>query len=235
MFPTVLPRKEMLTMSDMQDKLLDHDYDGIRELDNDLPRWWLWLFYGCIAWAVLYMLYFHVFQIGYSSADEYRQEINPGYERVQPADAKILGVISEYRSPLYDPTKDIELASKARKVVTAYKEESRDTDTTTYIALTDQDALADGKAIFVRSCVSCHGNYAEGKIGPNLTDDYWLHGAGMSNVVKTIKYGYPTKGMLAWRGELKPEQIIQVASYVLSLHGTNPPNPKPPQGDLVKQ
>ena len=221
-------------MSDSHDKLLDHEYDGIRELDNDLPRWWLWLFYGCIIWAVLYMAYYHVFGIGYSSAEEYRSEINPDYARVVNADVKILGVLPEYHSPLFDPSRDRELASRALAGGLGLKEERRENDTVTYVALTDQADIAAGQNIFRIKCVSCHGNYAEGKIGPNLTDDYWIHGAGMTNVVKTIKYGYPTKGMLSWRGELKPEQILQVASYVLSLRGTNPPNPKPPQGDLVK-
>ncbi|PWB74129.1 hypothetical protein C3F09_04365 [candidate division GN15 bacterium] len=122
-----------------------------------------------------------------------------------------------------------------KPVRVAFREETRENDTSTYVALLDRSDLDTGKAVFLKNCATCHGQFAEGKIGPNLTDDYWLHGAGMTNVVKTIKYGYPTKGMLAWRGELRPQQILQVASYVLSLHGSNPPNPKPPQGELVKQ
>ena len=90
-----------------------------------------------------------------------------------------------------------------------------------------------GKEIFVKNCVSCHGPQGQGIIGPNLTDDYWLHGAGINNVVHTITFGVPAKGMITWRGVLKEKQILQVASYILTLHGTNPPNPKAPQGEKV--
>ncbi|MFZ1685405.1 MAG: cbb3-type cytochrome c oxidase N-terminal domain-containing protein [Candidatus Zixiibacteriota bacterium] len=223
-------------MTELDPKLLDHNYDGIQELDNDLPRWWIWLFYITIVWAVLYMGFYHVFNIGYLSADEYRRELDPNYERIQSVDAKMLGIIPNYHSPLYDPPRDARLAGTVKKAGgITWHEESRETDTITYVALTDPAAIEAGKGIFTIRCVQCHGKSGEGNIGPNLTDDYWLHGAGMTNVVKTIKYGYPAKGMLAWRTELTPDQIQQVASYVLSVHGSNPPNPKPPQGDLVKQ
>lgn len=223
-------------MTEKEVPLLDHDYDGIRELDNDLPRWWVWLFYVTMVWAVLYMMYFHVFSLGYLSADEYRRELDPGYERLSSSHARVLGFISQYRTPFFDPGRDHRLAGLVKKSSTsAYQELTRESDTATYVALTDEQSLESGKETFLARCSQCHGKFGEGNIGPNLTDDYWLHGAGMTNVVKTIKYGYPAKGMLSWRGELSPHQILQVASYVLSLHGTNPPNPKAPQGELVKQ
>jgi cytochrome c oxidase cbb3-type subunit III len=223
-------------MAEKEVRLLDHNYDGIQELDNDLPKWWVWLFYLCIVWAVLYMMYFHVFNIGYLSGDEYRRELDPNYERIGTAHDKALGFIPQYRTPMYDPARDHKLAGMVRKSGgSAYREETRETDTVTYVALTGPDAISAGKGIFTARCVQCHGPNGQGNIGPNLTDDFWLHGAGMSNVVKTVKYGYPAKGMLSWRTELTPEQILQVASYVLSIHGSNPPNPKPPQGELVKQ
>jgi cytochrome c oxidase cbb3-type subunit 3 len=223
-------------MAEKEVKLLDHNYDGIQELDNDLPRWWVWLFYITIVWAFLYMGFYHVFNIGYLSADEYRRELDPNYERIGRLDDKAFGIISKYHSPIFDPQRDVTLAGAVRKAGgVKWHEESRETDTTTYVALTEPAAIDAGKSIFAVRCTPCHGKAGEGNIGPNLTDDYWLHGAGMTNVVKTVKYGYPAKGMLAWRTELSPQQILQVASFVLSLHGTNPPNPKPPQGDLVKQ
>ncbi len=223
-------------MSENQDKLLSHDYDGIRELDNDLPRWWVWLFYLCIIWSVLYLLYFHVFHIGYLSADEYNKEMDPTYVRVSEADLKFWGVLDEYHSPLFNPAGDM-TPRKAllMKGESAFAVVTRESDTTTYVALTDEESIAAGKKIFTQNCVSCHGTFGEGGIGPNLTDDYWLHGAGMTNVTKSVMYGYPSKGMISWRGFLKPEQILQVASYVLTLRGTNPPNPKAPQGDLVAE
>lgn len=221
-------------MSDTQDRLLDHDYDGIRELDNDLPRWWVWLFYITIVWGVLYMFYYHVFGVGYSSADEYRAEVDPNYVRIESKEARLLGVLPVYRSPWYDPARDLERVADKPKAA-AYVEETRESDTATYVALTDLAVLTAGKATYDRLCFTCHGKFGEGGIGPNLTDDYWLHGASMSDVVKTIKYGVPAKGMVPWRFELKPDQILEVASYVMTLHGTNPPNPKSPQGELVAQ
>jgi cytochrome c oxidase cbb3-type subunit 3 len=223
-------------MSEANDKLLSHNYDGIQEFDNDLPRWWLWLFYLTIIWGVLYFVFYHVAHIGYLSADEYRQELDPNYVRAESRDEKFLGFMPRYHPPYYDPQRDLALSGKVQKrSLLGMKEETRESDTTTYVALTDPPALDAGKATFLARCSSCHGKLGEGNIGPNLTDDYWIHGNGMINVTKTVKYGYPAKGMLSWRGELTPDQIMQVASYVLTLHGTNPPNPKPPQGDLVKQ
>lgn len=99
--------------------------------------------------------------------------------------------------------------------------------------LKDPGSLQSGKETFVANCAVCHGRQGEGLVGPNLTDDYWIHGAGIKNVFRVIKYGVPQKGMVTWQNQLSPKQIQEVASYVLSLHGTNPPNPKAPQGTLV--
>ncbi|MDP4173134.1 MAG: c-type cytochrome, partial [Bacteroidota bacterium] len=77
----------------------------------------------------------------------------------------------------------------------------------------------------------CHGRQAEGLVGPNLTDDYWIHGGSIKDIFKVVKYGVPSKGMITWQNQLSPLQIQKVSSYVLSLHGTNPPNAKAPQGE----
>ncbi|MEZ5173452.1 MAG: c-type cytochrome [Bacteroidia bacterium] len=103
-------------------------------------------------------------------------------------------------------------------------------DETNVTMLTDAAMLASGKEIYTGNCAACHGQAGEGGVGPNLTDKFWLHGGGISNVFKTIKYGVPAKGMIAWQSQLKPEAIQKVASYVLSLQGSNPANPKEPQG-----
>jgi cytochrome c oxidase cbb3-type subunit 3 len=100
----------------------------------------------------------------------------------------------------------------------------------TVTASTDAAVIQEGKGIFVKNCVACHGQNAEGIVGPNLTDDYWIHGGGIKNVFKTIKYGVPQKGMISWQSQLNPNQMQAVSSYVLSLHGTNPPNAKAPEG-----
>ena len=79
--------------------------------------------------------------------------------------------------------------------------------------------------------MTCHGTSGEGNaIGPNLTDDAWIHGCKFDDVFSLIKNGFPTKGMTAFKGQLSDEKIQQVASFVLSLKGTNPANAKAPQG-----
>jgi len=90
--------------------------------------------------------------------------------------------------------------------------------------------IADGQSIFKLNCVPCHGDHAQGVVGPNLTDDYWLHGSKINDLFKTIKYGVAAKGMPTWEKQLSPKQIADVANYVKSLHGTNPANPKEAQG-----
>lgn len=224
-------------MTDERDKLLDHEYDGIREMDNNLPMWWLGLFYFTIAFGVVYMLYFHIFHIGYSSADAYRAEVDPTFVRVGAAEERTLGVLPEYHSPFHRVREDVTPYSRLSSgggpeefvVLTAA------TDTTTYTALTEPADLKAGRQTFTKNCASCHGKLGEGGIGPNLTDQYWLHTPGISGIVKSVTYGYPAQGMIPWRGTLKPDEILQVASHVLTLQGTNPPNAKEPQGELVSE
>jgi cytochrome c oxidase cbb3-type subunit 3 len=94
----------------------------------------------------------------------------------------------------------------------------------------DPAVLTAGKAIFKQNCAACHGDNAQGVVGPNLTDDFWLHGSKINDLFKTIKYGVAAKGMPTWEKQLSPKQIAEVANYVVSVHGTNPANPKEPQG-----
>lgn len=99
------------------------------------------------------------------------------------------------------------------------------------VTMQDEAGIAKGKALFEKNCIACHGTAGEGGIGPNLTDDYWLHGGRINDVFFTIKYGVQEKGMKSWKDDFSPEQLAQLASFVKSLHGTNPPNGKEPQGD----
>lgn len=92
---------------------------------------------------------------------------------------------------------------------------------------------ASGKAIFTANCAVCHGNAGEGGIGPNLTDEYWLHGGDIKDIFTVVKYGVPDKGMVPWEQTLTPGQIAEVSNYIVTLVGTNPPNPKDPQGEKV--
>jgi cytochrome c oxidase cbb3-type subunit 3 len=224
-------------MTEHNDNMTVHEYDGIQEHDNNLPRWWLYLFYFSIIFAVVYMMYYHVLDIGYLQDDQYQAEVDPNFVRVSDADTKLLGVLPEYHSPWHNPRGDqtprSRLMSSGEDVAPVML--TRATDTVAYIAVTDPAQLAAGKETFVRVCSQCHGRVGEGGVGPNLADDYWIHGDGINNVVKSIKYGYPQQGMVPWRGTLSPEEILNTASYVLTLRGTNPPNAKAPQGDLVTQ
>lgn len=220
-------------MAKHRDELLDHDYDGIRELDNDLPPWWLYLFYITIAWAVLYFAFYHVIGVGYTSYDEYQAEVNPKYTRDMNPDYQPSRVFKPFHSPWYKPGGDETPYTLALSGPKSAFVEERPEDEPEHAALTDPADLQAGATIYKMNCAACHGAAGEGGIGPNLTDDYWLHGAGINNVLKTIKFGVPAKGMIAWRGFLKQDEILRVASHVLTLYGTNPPNAKPPQGDIV--
>jgi len=221
-------------MAKYEDELLDHDYDGIKEMDNNLPRWWLYGFIISIIWSVFYVAYYHVLDIGYLQVDQYLAEVDPNYVRISDSDIQLLGFLPEYHSPFSNPHKDITPRMKMASSRTSKSVfMTAATDTVTYIAVTDPSAIAVGKDVYMKNCAQCHGNLCEGGVGPNLADNYWIHGGDFSSIVKSVKYGYPAKGMLSWMGTLKEDEIIQAASFVQTTIGTNPPNPKAPQGDLV--
>lgn len=178
----------------------DHNYDGIVELDNSLPPWWVYMFYVTIAFSFVYVIYFHYLD-GPSQSDEYNKEI--------------------------------ELASL--KKTEMLKETAGKVDENTVTLLTEAADIAKGKSSFVTKCAACHGQAGEGGVGPNLTDEYWIHGGGINNIFKTIKYGVQEKGMIAWEAQMQPIEMQQVASFIMSLKGTNPANAKAPQGDLYKE
>lgn len=172
-------------------KLLDHDADGIKELDNNLPRWWVWLFYLCIIYAVGYMVYYHVLNMGDLQAAEYAKESAIG-EKIKSE------AIGKFESGLAALT-----------------------------PTTDPSALSQGQATYTTLCAPCHRPDGGGLVGPNLCDDYWIHGSNYVDNLKTIINGIPEKGMLTWRGVLKPSEIQAVASYIYTFRSTKPPNPKP--------
>jgi cytochrome c oxidase cbb3-type subunit 3 len=178
--------------------ILDHNYDGIKELDNALPPWWVYMFYATILFAVVYMAKYHVF-----GGDTQQQE---------------------YEKAVAQATLEIE----------AYKKNAKDlVDVNTVQLLTESADLTEGKSIFNANCVACHMADGGGGIGPNLTDAYWISGGDIKSVFKTVSEGGRAgKGMIPWKTVLKPLEMAQVSSYILSLNGTTPLNPKPAEGDL---
>ena len=99
--------------------------------------------------------------------------------------------------------------------------------------LTDEASIAEGKEVYLANCIACHGANGEGNaVGPNLTDKYWIHGGSIQNVFSTIKYGVVEKGMQSWQSQIRPQVIQKVASYIMSMQGSNPANAKEPQGVL---
>jgi cytochrome c oxidase cbb3-type subunit 3 len=97
--------------------------------------------------------------------------------------------------------------------------------------MADASMMNGGQKIFQAKCATCHGMFGEGGIGPNLTDDYWIHGGQLMDVYATVRDGVTAKGMLAWERQLRPAELMAVSSYVGTLLGTDPPNAKPPQGE----
>ncbi|WP_144602294.1 cbb3-type cytochrome c oxidase N-terminal domain-containing protein [Algoriphagus algorifonticola] len=96
-------------------------------------------------------------------------------------------------------------------------------------------ALSSGKSIFEANCAACHASDGGGGVGPNLTDEFWIHGGSIQDVFKIVKYGVVSKGMVPWEDQLSPVEIQQVSSFILSLKGSTPANPKDPQGELFVQ
>jgi cytochrome c oxidase cbb3-type subunit 3 len=176
---------------------LGHDYDGIRELNNRLPPWWIYGFYLTIVFAGIYLWRYHVSHTAPLSREEYEIAVQKADERVK-----------DY------------LKLKGDAV-----------DENTVTMLGDAD-VTEGKKIFHAVCIACHNEGGAGSVGPNLTDDYWIHGGDLKSIFKTIKYG--VNAMPTWQNSYSNKQIAQLTSYVKSLHGTNPPNPKGPQGELYK-
>ncbi|MFZ1280666.1 MAG: cbb3-type cytochrome c oxidase N-terminal domain-containing protein, partial [Ignavibacteriaceae bacterium] len=180
--------------------LLNHDYDGIKELDSQIPPWFLWLFYITIFFSIVYMLDYHVFNSSPLQDEEYQLQVKQA---------------------------EVERAALMNSGAMLNEE--------TVALLTDQAAIDNGKQIFATNCVACHAADGGGLVGPNLTDDYWIHGGGVKNIFKTIKYGVTAKGMIAWQTQLNPKQMQDVASFIITLHGTTPVTPKQPEGTVWKE
>lgn len=181
-------------MAEVKDETLDHDYDGIQEYDNPLPRWWVWLFVGCIVYAITYIPYYH---------------FGPG-ELPEQQYARAMDEWNELHPPTPLPAEE-ELES-----------------------MENEQVIASGKAIFATRCAACHAPDGGGTVGPNLTDEYTLHGYSREQIVKVIHDGVPTKGMIPWADQLSRDEIYAVGLFVYNLRGTTPSNPKAPQGEPIR-
>jgi cytochrome c oxidase cbb3-type subunit 3 len=187
---------------------LGHNYDGIKELDNDIPAWWKWAFYSSMAFAVVYLFVYHVGKFAPLQQQELKQALAN--------------------------------AEKAKAILLKEKANSLDENSVTMLSGADLEA---GKALFTKpgACSTCHGKDASGTvegnpgIGPNLTDKYWLHKGSIKDIFYSIKYGWPEKGMKPWKDDFSPKEIAQLASYIKSLQGSSPANPKEKQGELWEE
>ena len=103
------------------------------------------------------------------------------------------------------------------------------------VKLSDAAGIEAGKALYVSNCVACHGAEGQGSVGPNLTDNYWIHKGGLKDIYYTIKYGWAEKGMKSWKDDLSPSQIADIASFVTTFQGTTPTNPKEKQGEIYSE
>ncbi|MCB0360232.1 MAG: c-type cytochrome [Bdellovibrionales bacterium] len=186
-----------------KDELLEHEHDGIREYDNDLPRWWLAIFWLSGIFAVLYVGWLH---------------FGPGLYQDE-ALARDMKALEEYRTEYAKKNAGTAGGEVGESQLLAFAKNS--------------DRLLTGQNVFVKNCAACHGENGQGIVGPNLTDNYWIHGGTITDIKRIVENGVLEKGMLSWKDQLPPDELNSVVAYVWSLHGTNPPNPKAPEGQEV--
>lgn len=184
-----------LILKDEEHLVLDHNYDGIQELDHPLPRWWVWLFYLTIAFSIFYVGYYML-----GSGPTLKQELDVA-----------LKAMEKKKSPNMQETEDDELFIAWAK---------------------DGSHLQKGQEVYTSKCAACHGDKGQGLVGPNLTDDHWIHGAGkLTALAHVIREGVVDKGMPPWNQLLSPDEVKSVVAYIVKIHGTNPPGGKPVQGE----
>lgn len=177
------------------DRLLDHEYDGIQEYDNPMPRWWLYIFWATIVYSLLYILNVPGIGIGAGRMAAYQRDI----------------AIADSVVASHDPLGEV-------------------TEPSLLVLAADPAANTLGKATFSSMCSACHRPDGGGSIGPNLTDAWWIHGGKPMEILKTVNEGVLAKGMPAWGKMLKLDQLLAVVGYVTTLQGTDPKDPKAPEG-----
>lgn len=180
-----------------------HNYDGIKEYDNPMPGWWVWIFWLTVIFSPIYVLGVHVFGF----LDSYEDDLAQGQEEIQ---------VMRHAYAEANPDAAVDAGSLDALVANP------------------QMATA-GAAHFGAQCAACHGMEGQGLIGPNLTDDYWVHGASNQAIFDIITKGVLEKGMPPWEAVFSPEERAELVAYIQSIRGSNPPNPKAPEGELVSE
>ena len=182
------------------ERLMAHDYDGIREYDNPMPGWWKWTYGLSVVFALGYWIWFHGGGPGKSEHAEYAE------------------ALASYQ---------------ALRAERAAEESSSVSETSLAALAASPDGHERGGALFHTHCLPCHTDNGRGLVGPNLTDDFQIHGATRMDIFTTVKNGVPEKGMVAWGLVLKPDELTAVAAFVSTLRGTNVAGGKAPEGAPV--
>jgi cytochrome c oxidase cbb3-type subunit 3 len=181
-----------------QDQLLDHAYDGIREYDNPLPRWWVWIFAGSFWFSVAYFFHYHLSGNGVSVAAAYEADVAEARERAA-------------KTSLATPVSEESLGQ----------------------LMADAALMKDTQALFGLRCAPCHGDRGQGVIGPNLTDNAWIHGHGsLTDIYGVIDQGVLAKGMPAWGKQLSAIEVRKLAAFIGTQRGKALPG-KAPEGEPV--
>ncbi len=198
--PSLLSRLMGLKpLSEEKNLVMEHEFDGITELNNPTPGWFMVLFYGTMIFAVVYLFNYEILGWGPNQEQEYDTEL------AEAEEAKVA------------------FLSKPGNAKNAVNESN-------IVQSTDEAVITAGRGFFQNRCTPCHGENGEGSVGPNLTDEFWLHGGTVNDIFKTIKYGVPEKGMIAWEKSLSAQQISDLTNYIMSLQGSKPANAKAPEG-----
>lgn len=192
-------------MSAQKDEVI-HVYDGIQECDNALPKWWLYILYLSIAFAFWYIAYYFAFQSAYDKTIGKGFHTHAWSVKMLENDIKANTVVD-----------DVDYSALSGQSLTE--------------ALAQPDMITLGASVYKGKCAVCHGNDAQGVVGPNLTDKFWIHGGSDASILKTISEGAAAKGMPAWKGIVSDKNIIGLVAYIQSLQGSNPAGAKEPQGE----
>ncbi len=193
------------------DQILDHgnDYDGIKEYDNPLPTWFLYMFYGCIVFAFLYSGYY--FGKSWGIAKYANKGGNLAWSGAVLKAEQVAIERAQAAAPFHQPV-GADLLAFAK----------------------NPGNISRGEAVFKANCVACHGEKGQGIVGPNLVDAYWIHGNKPEDIVRTVEQGWVEKGMPAWGPNLGAQKVHWLVAYLLSIKGKTVENPKAPQGEKME-